>query len=356
MNITKPTFIVNKQKCLQNIEKIHVKTSNSAIDFRPHFKTHQSHEIGEWFKNFSVNKITVSSVDMAFYFIEKQWNDITIAFPFNILELERTNTIDEAIEINLLVESLETIKFIAKNATRKYGIFIELEINYARSGVEVENTKSIYRHIRIIEDSEKLFFKGFLIHAGNTYLAQSAQEVLDIHTYNLSKIKQLRSIFLPKFPQLLVSYGDTPTASLANEFEGINELRPGNFIFYDLMQRQIGSCQNTEIAGYLAAPVVRIKPEKNEFVMHAGAVHLSKEFLFDPNGQKNYGEVFFFHQNYTEIDYSHSAEIYSLSQEHALAKAPKAFIEKIKIGDVLAILPIHSCLTANLMKNNTLIV
>ena len=40
----------------------------------------------------------------------------------------------------------------------------------------------------------------------------------------------------------------------------------------------------------------------------------------------------------------------NLSQEHGIIRAPREVIEEIKIGDVLGVLPVHSCLTANLMK------
>ena len=51
------------------------------VDFRPHFKTHRSREVGRWFRDFGVAAITVSSVDMAQYFSNDGWDDITIAFP-----------------------------------------------------------------------------------------------------------------------------------------------------------------------------------------------------------------------------------------------------------------------------------
>ena len=44
------------------------KAKDNGLIFRPHFKTHQSIEIGEWFRESGVNKITVSSLTMANYF------------------------------------------------------------------------------------------------------------------------------------------------------------------------------------------------------------------------------------------------------------------------------------------------
>ncbi|MDZ7614896.1 MAG: hypothetical protein U5K51_15285 [Flavobacteriaceae bacterium] len=41
----------------------------------------------------------------------------------------------------------------------------------------------------------------------------------------------------------------------------------------------------------------------------------------------------------------------SLSQEHGIIKVPEHLIDNYKVGDLLYILPVHSCLTADLMKN-----
>jgi len=89
--IQKPTLILDKGKCLQNIKRMSEKVNKSNVNFRPHFKTHQSAVIANWYKKFNVNSIAVSSVDMAVYFADNDWSDITIAFPVNILEIEKIN-------------------------------------------------------------------------------------------------------------------------------------------------------------------------------------------------------------------------------------------------------------------------
>jgi len=33
---------------------------------------------------------------------------------------------------------------------------------------------------------------------------------------------------------LKISYGDTPTCCVSENFPGVDELRPGNFIFFDM--------------------------------------------------------------------------------------------------------------------------
>jgi len=89
--LTKPTLLLDVDKCKANIKKMAEKAMLNNIVFRPHFKTHQSHEIGQWFRDEGVSKITVSSVEMASYFAQKSWKDITIAlFQLIFLKLRRS--------------------------------------------------------------------------------------------------------------------------------------------------------------------------------------------------------------------------------------------------------------------------
>ena len=75
MILTIPTLILNKDIVFKNINNIIKKTYSQNIIFRPHFKTHQSLEVGSWFKQLGFTKIAVSSVNMAQYFASSDWND-----------------------------------------------------------------------------------------------------------------------------------------------------------------------------------------------------------------------------------------------------------------------------------------
>jgi len=82
--IEKPTLLLDESTARKNICRMAGHARDAGVAFRPHFKTHQSVEIGEWFRSVVVSAITVSSVDMALYFARCGWADITIAFPANL--------------------------------------------------------------------------------------------------------------------------------------------------------------------------------------------------------------------------------------------------------------------------------
>jgi len=104
-------------------------------------------------------------------------------------------------------------------------------------------------------------------------------------------MKKWKERYIHRFPEIINSYGDTPSCSLADELNDFDEIRPGNFVYYDLMQYQLGACTFDDIAVVVACPVVSVYPQRNELILYGGAVHLSNEHLADNNGRKIYGYV-----------------------------------------------------------------
>jgi D-serine deaminase-like pyridoxal phosphate-dependent protein len=346
--ITKPTLLLDKQKCLRNIAVMSSKAKNNHVSFRPHFKTHQSLEIGRWFKELGVDKITVSSLEMAQYF-SSEWNDITVAFPVNILELDTINQLSETITLHLLVESVEAIKYLAQNTINKIGIFIKIDVGYGRTGLSPTSTQQIDEILTVIRASKALIFKGFLTHAGHTYTCRAKEEILIIHHTSKDILTGLKANYIDSYPDLIISIGDTPSCSVVDDFSGIDEIRPGNFVFYDLTQHQIGSCTIDQISVAMACPIVAIHTERNEMVIYGGGVHFSKERMEVDNQGTIYGIVV------EQLKKGWSEPIpgmfvKSLSQEHGIISAPEPLISNYKIGDLLYLLPVHSCMTANEMK------
>ena len=111
----------------------------------------------------------------------------------------------------------------------------------------------------------------------------------------------------------------------------------------------IGSCSTAQISVALACPIVAIHKDRSEIVIYGGGVHLSKERLYDEEGavfgrvveeeKDGWGEVI------------PDMYVKSLSQEHGIVAVARKYINNYNIGDALMILPVHSCMTANLMKS-----
>ena len=349
MNIIKPTLILDEKKCKHNIRKMAEKARKHHLVFRPHFKTHQSRKIGEWFREEGVNAIAVSSVDMAIYFAAAGWNDITIAFPVNICEIEKIDRLAEKITLNVLIESAEVLKTLNKSLSNHVGAFIKIDTGYHRTGILFDNLKELDQLMHEFHHATEVKFRGFLAHAGNSYSASSTAEIISIHQDSIKKLSELKQRYKKEFDNCTISIGDTPCCSVATEFGGVNEIRPGNFVFYDVMQYYLGSCKLENIVVMVACPVVAVHSERNEIVIYGGSTHFSKESIIH-NNVKIFGLVVSISEKGWKMD---DEQIYvsALTQEHGIIKGSEDYIKKVKPGDIIGILPIHSCLTTNLMKS-----
>lgn len=349
-----PLLLVDKEKCSRNIEKVAQKCKQLNLNLRPHFKTHQSLEIGELYRKYGVTSITVSSVAMAEFFANSQWDDILLAFPIYPQITDRVNALASKIRLGIIFSSLKNLLKSVELITAHVEVYIEVDTGYGRSGTSPANTREIAVMINLIEQHQNLTFRGFVTHAGQTYLAKSTNEILQINKKSMCALSGLKQFWKESHPNIIVSYGDTPSASLAQDFWAADELRAGNFVYYDVMQSQLGSCSPADVAVALIAPIVDIYKSRGEALLHAGAVHLSKEFINIEEDRRCFGLVCPYNAQTKKWGSPiPNAFIKSISQEHGILTFDPKDAEQFEIGDLLAILPIHSCLTANLMLQNT---
>ena len=341
ITIKRPTLLVDEERARNNIRRIAEKAAASQVALRPHFKTHQSATIGEWYRETGVEKITVSSVDMALYFAENGWTDITIAFPYNPLAIEDINYLASKIKLNILIESEEALDHLQAHIQDSIGYFVKIDTGGRRTGLLALDIPIIEKLVQ--RSSSKTVFQGLYAHAAHTYGARSTKKVQEFHQNAMDTLQRIQSELDQEF---FIAYGDTPSASILSSFEGINELCAGNYVFYDLMQENIGSCQMEDIAVVMACPVVSIQTRRDEAVIHGGAAHFSKDSIRRANDDTYFGQIVRFTDSGWE-DHG-DAVLDRISQEHGIIKGSERFLRELRIGDVIGILPVHASLAADL--------
>ena len=346
--LQKPTLLLNEDQARKNIRRMADKARDQHIRFRPHFKTHQSAAIGEWFREEGVTAITVSSVDMAAYFAAHNWDDITIAFPVNWREIPAINTLAEQVHLGLLVESPETVAYLNTHLTAPVDIWIKIDVGNKRTGLAWDDPQPIQELLEQIQQTTLLRPRGLLTHAGHTYHPDSPDQVCQIYKESVKRINAVREQINTASLQLEVSVGDTPGCSKCADLGQVDEIRPGNFVFYDAQQLIIEACAARDIAVALACPVVARHPERLEIVIFGGAIHLSKD-LFEIDGHTAYGLVSLPEGNGWSSPLP-GAAVSRLSQEHGVVTLRQEDFDHIQIGDMVCILPAHSCLTLQAMR------
>ena len=349
--ITRPTLLLDEARCHRNIERMADKARRSSVRFRPHFKTHQSAQIGEWFREVGVDAITVSSVKMAEYFAGHGWSDITVAFPVNWREIEVINRLAENARLGLLVDAPETVRFLAESLRYPVDVWIDVDTGYQRTGVAWDADGDITALASGIKDVPLMTLRGVLTHSGHSYGARLPEWIRHVYEETVTRMANARgTLEAAGFGRLEISIGDTPTCSVIDDLSAVDEIRPGNFVFYDMMQVEIGSCKEEDVAVAVACPVVGKYPKRRQIVVHGGGVHLSKDFIVDSQGRTNYGAIALpTPEGWGPV--IETAYVSSISQEHGVILTDEETFNRVQIGDLLMVLPIHSCMTADILKS-----
>ena len=141
-----------------------------------------------------------------------------------------------------------------------------------------------------------------------------------------------------------VSIGSTPTACFGTSFEGVSEFRAGVYLFGDLFQAALGTCDEDGIAISVLASVISRNPARKTLVIDAGGLALSKDrSRVNGHPESAFGRL-------TALDgslYSPHALVADVHQEHGEVhydEAPE--LAGLRVGDRVRVLPNHACMTA----------
>ena len=357
-DIIRPTLLLRPEIAKRNIRRMADKAEKAGVEFRPHFKSHQSLTIGHWFQQAGVKKITVSSLNMAAYFASAGWEDITIAVPVNIREIPRISKLAARVKLNIIVDSPRTVTIIGLNdeLENPVHVWVEADCGDNRTGIPMKKKGDFVHMIQTIDRTPNMEFAGIITHAGHSYKYMKVPDAQAMYADIQAQISELKAHFSTwselKDRTIKFSFGDTPLCTLLDEFPEVDEIRPGNFVFYDIMQHTFGVCDINDIAVAMACPVIST-PSPRKFTVHGGSVHFSKEFL--PTDLKrrlvSEGKNFGWQVSPTEKGWHpyKNNHLYRLSQEHGeVYSASSNFGDKTE-GEIAFFLPIHSCVTADLM-------
>lgn len=345
-----PSVLIDLERLEKNISDMAIRAREGRVSLRPHIKTHKCIEIGKKQIEVGAQGITVSTLGEAVAFADAGFDDITYAVPIATDKFEGVQWISEKSHLNLLVDHpaiVDKLGAFGKDVGISLDVLVKVNCGYPRTGIDPE-TPAALTLVKKIHKNPSLNFKGILTHAGHSYNVTNVAEVKVVAKQEQDVMirfaKALKSESVELSPEV-VSIGSTPSVRLADTFqEGITEIRPGNYAFFDYTQVALGSCEVNDCALTVLSSVVSVNPGRA--VIDAGATALSKDTgptHIEPN--VGFGKIV---QDYPEGRLDTRVIIDSLSQEHGKL----IFTEKTRVGfehgERVRIIPNHSCLTANL--------
>ena len=343
--ITTPAFIVDRTIVQKNCDAMREKAQRSGVVFRPHMKTHKTAEIARMQFGGDTGPVTVSTLAEAEFFADHGFDDITYAVPVGPGKLERAAALARRIKrLNLLIDSFEALQAMEEFSARqgsRFNVFLKVDCGYHRAGVDPESKEALQLAMKMAS-SKGIQFQGLLTHAGHSYNTHNVDEIRKIASQETSALTGFRNKLQEQgVNQLTRSIGSTPTASVVERFSDTDEVRPGNYVFFDVYQATIGSCDLSQCAVSVLAAVIGSYPQHQHLLVDAGALALSKDAGPDHvDPECGFGVVC--DPGLKQLP----MKLKGLSQEHGKIEAEPDVIAKYPVGTRLRILPNHSCLTA----------
>ena len=345
LDLAPPAVLVDERRARANLAAMAARAAASDVGFRPHFKTHDNVGVGRWFREAGVRRITVSSLAMAERFARDGWVDQTVAVLVDPRELPRLGDLAGRLAarggaLGLVVDTPEVARAARAAAGQGLLLWLKVDTGYGRSGAHWDDAT----RLRAVAHAAPL--RGLLTHAGHSYRTPLA-ELPALFTETAQRLAAAREAIGDA--ALLLSVGDTPTCATVGRFAGVDEVRPGNFLFFDLMQRQAGVCGDRDVALALACGVIGLDAAGGRIVLHAGAVHLAKEAVATPAGPV-YGCLATATADGLD-GLVPEAAVTGLTQEHAVVTLPPGRWDELASGlspgDRVLVVPAHSCLTCH---------
>ncbi len=309
----------------------------SGVAFRPHVKTHKTAEIARMQHSGALGPITVSTLAEAEFFADAGFGDITYAVPIAPEKLDRAAALARRIDsLNLLIDSEPALRALEEHG-EIFDVFLKVDCGYHRAGVDPEAPES-FRLALAIARSPSVHFQGLLTHAGHSYHARTIKEIRSVAAEETACLTRFRARLAKEgLGGVMRSVGSTPTMSVVDRFDDVDEVRPGNYVFYDAFQATIGSCRREDCAVSVLATVIGSYPDRGEAIIDAGALALSKD-LGPDHIDPQFGFGIVCHTNMHPLP----MRLIALSQEHGKLETSSP----PPVGTRLRIIPNHSCLTA----------
>ncbi|MEY3013521.1 MAG: putative amino acid aldolase or racemase [Pseudomonadota bacterium] len=371
LRIDTPALLLDAERLERNLAAMAARATAAGLALRPHFKTARMVPVAERLARHGARRFTVSTLaEAAALAAAGLGDDVLWAVGLapqraaRVVALRRRG-VGLAVTIDNLPALLAVQSAVRASSSRPVPVWIELDCGYGRAGLRPDDP-ALAVLAAAVHAAEEATLVGLLTHAGHAYGARGTDAVAACARQErdalLAGAAALEAAGLPR-PRL--SAGSTPTALVGPDgagggWDGIDELRPGNYVFLDVAQHRIGVCEPEAIATSVLATVIGHKPDAAlpHICIDAGSMALSP----DPSARDRAGPDDVDHGFGLVCDVDGAVwpglRVGSVSQEHGWIVAEEGTalpLDALPVGARVRILPAHACLTAAMHRGAHLV-
>jgi D-serine deaminase-like pyridoxal phosphate-dependent protein len=334
---------------MNNVARVQSLASSAGVRLRPHAKTHKSPIVARWQLDAGAVGICCAKIGEAEVFVDAGITDIRLPYPVNPVNAPRLIALMDRAAISIIVDHPDVLRGWSdamRLAGRTLDVLIKVDVGFHRCGIDPSGDPLGF--IQAAAALPGIRLRGLLSHAGHAYHAASEDQLRAIAKEEAEMLAELRAragasgIALDE-----ISVGATPTLRFSAGQNGVTELRPGNYVYFDRTQVALGAASLDDCALTVLATVVSKHPGR--IILDCGSKTLTNDQARGISAAAGYGAVLAGDSD--TLDYAREIDeallIERLSEEHATVRINGA--TRLEPGDRVRVVPNHSCVVSNLV-------
>lgn len=343
-----PCVLVDFGRVEKNLERMQSAATTKGLRLRPHAKTHKSIQLAQRQIAGGAVGICCAKLGEAEIFAEAGIEDIRLPYPLNPVNAERVIELLDRTRLSFIVDHPDVAHGWSKAmraAGREVDVLVKVDVGFHRCGIDPDAAGAA-AFVTHVAELPGLRFRGLLSHAGHGYSATSEAE---LHAIARSESQILTTLAERvrgdgvEVPE--ISVGATPTVRFSLAEQGLTEVRPGNYIYYDRTQVALGAASWNDCALTVLARVVT-KPASDRIIVDSGSKTLTNDLARGITQMPGHGTVLTSVEGTQRPDEDLVVE--RLSEEHAIVRA-RSGAHALAPGDLVRIVPNHACVVSNLV-------
>jgi D-serine deaminase-like pyridoxal phosphate-dependent protein len=329
-DIETPVPLVDLDRLSVNLDRMAAYAALNQLALRPHVKTHKSARIAAEQLRLGATGLTVAT-PRELQVMSEVTDDVFLAHPPLGAKIRRVLTFSEDVQLRISVDTHTAIEALgAACRQRDHTVDVLVEVDFGMKRMGVSDPNDVLRLAGAIRRQPGLRYRGICFYPGHIRQAVAQQEpIIEALSRNLKVV--LEALDLAGLPADIVSGGSTPAAFRMHHIPGLNEIRPGTYVFNDRDTYAMGACAWEDCALTVLATVIS-DAVPGQVVIDAGVKALGREPMRMTEGG-GYGAVL----DHPEVT------VGRMSEEHGILDLSDS-VWRPEVGEQVRIVPNHACI------------
>ena len=331
-----PALVIDLDIMERNLARAAAYARNHGLRLRPHTKTHKTPAIGRMQLDHGAAGLTVAKVGEAEVMLAADTPDLLVAYPVvGRSKLRRLMEVSRKARVTVALDSLfaaQQLSEAACEARTSVGVLAETDVGLGRVGVDPG--AALLDLAKGIQRLPQLTFEGVAFYPGHIRaMDEHGKRALSDLAGVVQRISD--DFRAAGIPLRIVSGGSTPSLYYSHLVPGMNEIRPGTYVYNDLNTLVCGACGLEDCAASILVTVVSTA-RPGQMIVDGGSKTFSSDRLIGA----------------TEVTFGRVVEapgcaFVKMNEEHGYIDVHQAE-ERFSVGDRVHIIPNHICAAVNL--------